>query len=167
MPTQESVQRRDLALVSACLIGIACRFDGQSCSVKELGDLAARGCVVPVCPEVMGGLLTPRLPAEVEAAYRGLDGNAVLDGQTRVLRSDGADVTAQFVAGAEAALALARHLGIRRAILKADSPSCGMGFIHEGRFAGTLVPGDGVTAALFKRAGMAIRTEKDLSGGEA
>ena len=159
-------QEHDLNLVSACLLGVACRFDGQSCPAPELHDLATKGKVVAICPEVAGGLPCPRLPAEIEEASAGLDGHAVLDGRTRVVRSDGIDVTAQFVKGAQAALALARQLGIRRAILKANSPSCGAGRTHDGRFAGKLVPGDGVTAALLKRSGIQVITEMDLSGGD-
>ena len=151
-----------LSLVSACLLGVACRFDGQSCPAPELNALATRGRVIAICPEVAGGLPTPRLPAEIEDAYAGLDGHAVLDGRTRVIRCDGHDVTAEFVQGAQAALALARGLGIRRAIFKSDSPSCGAGSIHEGRFAGGLVPGDGVTTALLRRNGIEVVTEKDL-----
>ena len=160
-------QQPNLNLVSACLLGVACRFDGQSCPVPELNDLAAMGLVVPICPEVLGGLPTPRLPSEIEDAYAGLDGGSVLDGLTRVVRSDGVDVTAQFVKGAQATLTLARQLGIERAILKADSPSCGVGRIHDGRFEGKLVAGDGVTAALLKRHGILVVTEADLAGREA
>ena len=158
-----------LILVSACLLGVDCRFDAQSCPEVTLRKLAAQGRVVPFCPEVFGGLPTPRRPAEIEKAHAGLDGSAVLEGQTRVVTSDGSDVTAHFVAGATGALALARHLGIRQAILKSHSPSCGVGQIHEGRFAGTLVPGDGVRAALLKGAGIQVTTERDMpsSGSRA
>ena len=149
-------QEHDLNLVSACLLGVACRFDGQSCPAPEVGDLATRGKLVAIRPEVAGGLPVPRLPAEIEKAAAGLDGGAVLEGRTRIVRSDGVDVTPEFIKGAEAALALARRLGIGRAILKADSPSCGMGRIHEGSFEGKLVPGDGVTAALLKRSGIQV-----------
>ena len=158
------VAQPELNLVSACLLGVACRFDGKSCPVPELNDVVTRGLAVPICPEVAGGLPTPRLPAEIEKAAAGLDGGAVLEGQTRVLRRDGIDVTPQFIKGAEAALALARRLCIGRAILKADSPSCGVGSIHEGRFEGRLVPGDGVTAALLKRNGIQVITEADIGG---
>jgi uncharacterized protein YbbK (DUF523 family) len=157
---------QDLILASACLLGVPCRYDGASCPERELLVLAARGRVVPICPEVAGSLNTPRLPAEIEGAFAGLDGNAVLRGQTRVLHGDGTDVTAQFLRGARIALRLAQRLGISRAVLKAGSPSCGVGGIHEGRFAGTLVPGDGVTAALLKGAGFQVITEQDLSGGD-
>ncbi len=155
----------ELNLVSACLLGVACRYDGQSYPAPELTDLATRGEVVAICPEVAGGLPTPRLPAEIEGASAGLDGYAVLDGRTRVMRNDGFDVTAEFMQGAEAALALARQLGVRRAILKSDSPSCGAGRIHEGKFSGKLVPGDGVTTALLRRNGIEVINEIDLSGG--
>jgi len=158
------VPQPKLYLVSACLLGVACRFDGQSCPVPELYDMVTKGLAVPICPEVAGGLPTPRLPAEIEKADAGLDGGAVLEGRTRVVRSDGADVTPQFIKGAEAALALAQRLGIGRAILKTDSPSCGAGRIHEGRFEGKLVPGDGVTAALLKRNGIQVTTETELRG---
>jgi uncharacterized protein YbbK (DUF523 family) len=166
MTAAQENHEHDLNLVSACLLGVACRFDGQSCPVPELNDLAARGKVVVICPEVAGGLPTPRLPAEIEGAFAGLDGYAVLDGRTRVVRSDGRDVTTQYVRGAQAALALARQLGIQRAILKSDSPSCGAGRIHEGKFAGKLVPGDGVTTALLRRNGIEVISETDLSGGK-
>ena len=159
-------QEHDLNLVSACLLGVDCRYDGQSCPAPEVANLATKGKVVTICPEVAGGLPTPRLPAEIEKATASLDGHAVLKGRTRVVRSDGVDVTAQFVKGAQAALTLARQLGIRRAILKARSPSCGAGRIYDGNFAGKLVPGDGVTAALLKRSGIQVITEIDLEGGD-
>jgi uncharacterized protein YbbK (DUF523 family) len=158
------VPQPELYLVSACLLGVACRFDGKSNPVPELNDVVTKGLAVPICPEVAGGLPTPRLPAEIEKAAAGLDGGAVIEGRTRIVRSDGVDVTPQFIKGAEAALALARRLGIGRAILKADSPSCGAGRIHEGRFEGKLVPGDGVTAALLKLNGIQVTTERDLRG---
>jgi len=166
MTTERPSPEHDLRLVSACLLGVACRYDGQSCPAPELIDLATKGKAIAICPEVAGGLPIPRLPAEIEAASAGLDGHAVLDGRARVVRRDGVDVTAQYVQGAQAALALARKLGIRRAILKANSPSCGAGSIHEGKFAGELVPGEGVTAALLRRSGIEVMTEADLSGGD-
>ena len=164
--TEQKEQQHDLTLVSACLLGVACRFDGQSCPSEKLTALATRGEVVPICPEVAGGLPTPRLPAEIAEAFAGLDGHAVWDGRTRVLRSDGVDLTEHFITGAQAALALAQKLGIRRAILKANSPSCGTGSVHDGQFTGRLVPGDGVTAAVLKRNGIQLITDEALQGGE-
>jgi uncharacterized protein YbbK (DUF523 family) len=157
-------QEPALILVSACLLGVNCRFDGGSNPEPGLRDLAALGRLIPICPEVAGGLPIPRPPAEIEDAQAGLDGRAVLRGETRVVSIEGADLTAGFVAGAQAALTLAEGLGIRQAILKSRSPSCGVGQTHDGRFEGRLVPGDGVTAALLKRAGIQVMTETDLGG---
>jgi uncharacterized protein YbbK (DUF523 family) len=159
-------QVHDLTLVSACLLGVACRYDGKSNPAPELRDPATEGKVITICPEVAGGLPTPRLPMEIENAYSGLDGHAVLDGRTRVLRSDGVDVTAQFIKGAQAALTLARKLGIRQAILATPSPTCGAGLTYDGKFTGELVPGDGVTAALLNRNGIRVISPTDLSGGD-
>jgi uncharacterized protein YbbK (DUF523 family) len=155
-----------IVLVSACLLGIACRYDGGSRPVTGLCDLATQGVLLPICPEVIGGLTTPRAPAEIEGADAGLDGHAVLDGKSRVTYADGADVTAQFVTGAEVALAAVQRLGIRKAVLKAHSPSCGSGLIPSGNFDGRRVAGDGVTAALLMRAGVRVVSETDLPGGE-
>jgi uncharacterized protein YbbK (DUF523 family) len=121
------------------------------------------GQVVPFCPEIAGGLTLPRPPAEIEGAHAGLDGHAVLDGRTRVVCRDGSDVTAQFLKGAQGAVAVARQMGIQRAILKSNSPSCGVGCTHDGRFSGVLVPGDGVAAALLQAAGITVFTERDLA----
>jgi uncharacterized protein YbbK (DUF523 family) len=159
-------ENQEMILVSACLLGIACRYDGRSFPAASLRDMGAQGHLLPICPEVAGGLTTPRSPAEIEGAHGGLDGHAVLDGRSRVIGVDGADVTSEFVAGAEAALALVQRMGIRRAILKAGSPSCGAGRIANGTFDGTSVPGDGVAAALLKRAEIQVITEEDLVGGE-
>ncbi len=117
---------------------------------------------MPFCPEAEGGLPTPRLPSEIEGAWTGLGGVDVLARRTRVLRRDGADVTAHFVVGAWAAAGLAHDLGIRWAILKSRSPSCGVGAIYDGRFRGSLVLGDGVTAALLRRMGLRVISELSL-----
>ena len=164
MLAQPPSRRRDRILVSACLVGVPCRYDGRSCPQPELCSLLARGQAVAICPEVAGGLSTPRLPAEIEGAGAGLDGHDVLAGRTRVLRSDGLDVSAQFLAGAHAALDLVQDLGIRQAVLKAHSPSCGVGAIYDGLFSGRLVAGDGVTAALLKRVGVEVVSEIDWKG---
>ena len=163
---EQKDQEHALILVSACLLGVACRYDGRTCPDAKLNALATQGKLVPFCPEVAGGLPTPRLPAEIAGAFDGLDGHAVLDGQTGVQRIGGADVTEPFLAGAQAALALVKRLGIQQAILKANSPSCGVDRTHDGRFSGSLVPGDGVTAALLKRNGIEVITEDALPGGK-
>jgi uncharacterized protein YbbK (DUF523 family) len=138
-------------LVSACLLGRACRYDGASKPAPGLAG-ALGAAAVAVCPEELGGLGTPRPAAEL----RGGDGCAVLDGRARVRRvADGSDVTQAFIAGAEAALAAAP--GARRAVLKARSPSCGCG---RAWIDGALRAGDGVFAALLKRRGIAVETDE-------
>ena len=137
-------------LVSACLLGRACRYDGRSNPDDRLQrTLATEGLrAVPFCPEEEGGLGTPRPPAWL----RGSAG-AVLDGEERVVTSAGADVTSAFVQGAERALAECRRQGIRRAFLKERSPSCGVCRTHVD---GECVAGRGITAELLARNGIAI-----------
>ncbi|EYT82291.1 hypothetical protein CF54_14220 [Streptomyces sp. Tu 6176] len=140
-------------LVSACLRGVPCRFDGRHKASAALAEAVAGREVVPFCPEVAGGLATPRRPAELV----GGDGHDVLDGTARIVDDTGQDVTEQFVAGARRALAVARRTGCGEALLMPRSPSCGRGTVHDGSFTGELVPGDGVTAALLERAGITVR----------
>ncbi|MEV4436561.1 DUF523 domain-containing protein [Streptomyces sp. NPDC049585] len=140
-------------LVSACLRGVPCRFDGKHKASPEVEDFVAGRTVVPFCPEVAGGLVTPRRPAELV----GGDGYDVLDGTARVVEDTGRDVTAEFLDGARRALAAARNGGCTEALLMPRSPSCGRGAVYDGSFAGRLVPGDGVTAALLQRNGIAVR----------
>jgi uncharacterized protein YbbK (DUF523 family) len=136
-------------LVSACLIGRYCRYDGRTNRDRVLEqELAARGeQAVPFCPEEQGGLATPRAAAWIERESAA----AVLDGRDRVITDGGRDVTAEFIAGAQGALALCRTQGIQRAYLKARSPSCGTCQTHIG---GALSQGPGVTAAQLQRAGI-------------
>ena len=137
-----------MILVSACLLGCACRYDGKSKPHPLAVELARRGLAVPVCPEQLGGLPTPREPSERRA--------------DAVVTKSGADVTAQFRRGAEQALHLARLYGCKAAVLKERSPSCGSGEVYDGTFSGRLTPGDGVTAALLKANGIAVYGESDL-----
>ncbi|MDX1509786.1 MAG: DUF523 domain-containing protein [Nitriliruptorales bacterium] len=145
--------------MSACLAGRACTHRGGDNAVEDLLPLAAEA--VLVCPEVEGGLGTPRPAAEIV----GGDGHDVLDGRARVLTVDGEDVTDQFVRGAEVAVAAARAAGVAQAILKSRSPSCGCGGTYDGTFTHTLVTGDGVAAAALRRAGIEVRTEEDHHDG--
>ncbi|WP_424886901.1 DUF523 domain-containing protein [Streptomyces sp. XH2] len=140
-------------LVSACLRGVPCRFDGQHKASSEINETLDGHDVVSFCPEVAGGLTTPRRPAELS----GGDGHDVLDGTARVVEDTGRDVTAEFVDGARRALAAAQHAGCTEALLMPRSPSCGRGAVYDGSFTGELVPGDGVTAALLSRNGIAVR----------
>ncbi len=141
-----------MILVSACLCGIHCRYDGSAKPDAELVELLQSGRVVPVCPEQLGGLATPRLSAEIV----GGDGAAVLAGNASVVSTAGDDVTAAFIKGATQTLQLARICRAERAILKANSPSCGCGAIYDGTFSGVLNAGDGVTAALLKQHGIPV-----------
>lgn len=141
-------------LVSACLAGVRCRYDGEACADPEVVRLVREGRALPVCPEQLGGLSTPRSAAEV----RGGDGQDVLAGRARVVTREGQDVTDAFLRGARETLRLARLAGSQRAILKARSPSCGLGQIRDGSFQGGLRQGDGVAAALLKREGIEVRT---------
>ncbi len=138
--------------VSACLAGICCRYDGGMKKNEALSAMFERGEAIAICPECLGGLCTPRPPAELV----GGSGDAVLDGRARVLTRDGQDVTGQFIAGAEAALAAIREAGITKCVLKSASPSCGIGRIYDGSFSGKLIAGDGVAAALLRRNGIEL-----------
>ncbi|MEU1388659.1 MULTISPECIES: DUF523 domain-containing protein [unclassified Nonomuraea] len=148
-------------LVSACLMGRRVRYDGGAKTSADalLAGWRAEGRLVVFCPEVTGGLPVPRPAAEIEG---GAGGAAVLSGDARVLASDGSDVTAEFVAGARAALAAARSAGVRLAVLKEGSPSCGALAIHDGTFGGRRVPGQGVTTALLEAHGVRVFTEDQL-----
>ncbi|RNB52876.1 DUF523 domain-containing protein [Brevibacillus gelatini] len=145
-----------MKVISACLIGCECRYDQKSCLDEGLEQLLRDGKVIPVCPEQLGGLPTPRPPAEIV----GGDGNDVLDGRAKVIDRTGRDVTAEFLAGAYQALRLAKTVGATSAILKENSPSCGSSFVYDGHFAGKKVPGAGVTAALFRRHGIEVKSEQ-------
>ncbi len=135
-------------LISACLLGLPCRYDGGAKRLEGIGALLERHECVPVCPEQLGGLPTPRPPAECR--------------EGRVFTREGADVTAEFERGAQAALELARLFGCEAALLKERSPSCGCGVIHDGSFSGGLTAGDGVTAVLLKVKGIPVYGESRL-----
>lgn len=138
------------ALISACLLGVNCRYDGKNNKLPEekLAKLMEEYELIPVCAEVYGGLTTPRVPSERR------DGG--------VYSKVGTDVTGEFSRGAEAVLYLARLYGAELAILKENSPSCGSGTIYDGTFSGTLTEGDGVTAELLKNHGIAVIGEKKI-----
>ncbi|HSC83912.1 MAG TPA: DUF523 domain-containing protein [Pseudomonas sp.] len=151
-------------LVSRCLLGHKVRYDGGSHGPFDLlQHWQDEGRIIALCPEVAGGLPTPRPPAEIP----GGQGAQVLDGTRPVLTNNGAEVTAAFVAGAETALRLVRQHGLRVAVLKARSPSCGNSHNYDGSFSGQLVAGEGVTAALLRRAGVRVFNESQLAEAAA
>lgn len=138
-------------LISACLMGINCRYNGKSEIIKELEELKNKYNLIPVCPEIYGGLKTPRDPAE-----------RVND---MVLTKNGEDVTGNYRKGAEEILKLAKFYDCKYAILKERSPSCGYGKIYDGTFSKSLINGNGVTADLLSKNGVKIIGEsriKDL-----
>ncbi|MDQ4142161.1 MAG: DUF523 domain-containing protein [Actinomycetota bacterium] len=145
-------------LVSACLAGRACRYDGSDNREGRLSELIEQGRAVLVCPEEEGGLGTPRPPAEIV----GGDGHDVVEGRARVVTRQGRDVTEEYLAGARLALDRARAAGARAAVLKSRSPSCGKGCIYDGSFSRTKRAGDGVTTALLEANGIKVVTEEDI-----
>ena len=142
-----------MIIVSACLLGLKCRWDGhiypQEKQLMHLSDLIA------VCPEQLGGLATPREPAQI------IDGNGfdVLNNRARVINVSGIDVTCEFIRGAKAVLRIARQYNVDRVILKERSPSCGVHHIYRGK---TLVAGMGVTCALLLREGFAVLSSEEI-----
>ncbi len=151
-------------LVSRCLLGQRVRYDGGAHGPFSLLERwQQEGRIVPLCPEVAGGLPTPRAPAEIA----GGQGAQVLDGRLPVLTLEGEDVTAAFIDGAQQALALVAQHGICMALLKARSPSCGNRENYDGSFSGTRVAGEGVTAAALRRAGVQVFSEEELTAAEA
>jgi len=137
-----------MKIVSACLAGINCRWDGESRHCQKVIELVKQGKAIPVCPEQLGGLPTPRIPQEQK--------------ENKVFRKDGVEVTTQFEKGAQKALKIALLANCDEAILKSKSPSCGSGKIYDGTFSGKLIDGDGVFAKLLKENNIKVVTENDL-----
>lgn len=129
-------------IVSACLAGVPCRYDGNATPSARVLDLVRQGLALPVCPEQFGGLATPRPPCELL--------------EERVITRDGQDLTAHFRNGAAEAVRLAQLAGCTEAILKSRSPSCGCGYIYDGHFSGTLVEGSGIFAKALLEAGITV-----------
>jgi uncharacterized protein YbbK (DUF523 family) len=140
---------------------VECNHEGRGSPRAIVDELAEHYRLVPVCPEVLGGLPTPRAAAELQ----GGDGADVVagTGDARVVNIDGVDVTAAYRRGAESAVVLAKSVGARRAVLKARSPSCGSSTVYDGSFSRRLVPGRGVTAAALAAAGLEVGSEEDAA----
>ncbi len=135
-------------LISACLIGVGCRYDGGRVKKIDVEALKKRYNLIPVCPEILGGLSTPRTPSERCGE--------------RVMMKDGKDVTENFKRGAEEAYEIAKILGVDIALLKERSPSCGTGQIYDGSFTGALTSGDGVSAEYLKAHGITVFGESEI-----
>ncbi len=137
-------------LISACLLGYCCRFDGSNNGpMEDLILLKRKYHLIPICPEQLGGLTTPRLPAERLG--------------DRVVNSEGADITEQYDRGAKESLRLARLFGCKYAILKSRSPSCGVGEIYDGTFTHTVVQRSGTTAQLLQENGITVLDETQVA----
>ncbi len=147
-----------LWLVSACLLGKHCRYDGGHKRNEAIVTLAKQQKLIPVCPEESGGLPIPRPPSEI----KGGDGADVLAGKARVVNKLGEDVTPQFIKGANEVLKIAQAQNVKKAILKSRSPSCGCGEIYDGTFSGKTRKGDGVTTALLKQHGVEVVGENEV-----
>ncbi len=138
---------KENVLVSACLLGEKCRYDGKSKEYSEISCLKEKYNLIPVCPEVLGGLETPRTPCEIQNG--------------RVISKDGQDKTAEYEKGAKTALEIALKNNCKTAVLKAKSPSCGKGKIYDGSFSKVLTDGNGVTADLLIKNNITVLTEKE------
>lgn len=137
-----------MKLCSACLLGIKCRYNGKSTLNKKVVELLKTELLIPVCPEQLGGLPTPRERAEIIG--------------DKVITKSGKDVTEKFKRGARETLKIAKLLGVKEAILKQGSPSCGCDRIYDGSFSGKTIKGEGITAALLKKHGVKVITEENL-----
>lgn len=146
-----------MILVSACLAGLCCRYDGGTKKIPLIEKLVDEGKALAICPEQLGELPIPRQRAEIKEG----SGEDVLAGKAEVYTQGGDKVTKDFLLGAKRVLALAQELGVKEVIFKAKSPSCGYGVIYKGDFSGKLVAGNGVTSALLAQHGIKILTEED------
>jgi len=148
-----------MKLVSACLLGMKCNWSGDDKYRNERAiELSEVEPLIPVCPEQLGGLSTPRAPQEIQ----GGTGEDVLNGKCKVMNKDEKDVTGQFIRGAEETLKIAKQLKAKEFVAKSGSPSCGFGQIYDGSFSSRLIDGNGVTTALLRRSGIKIIAEEDL-----
>jgi uncharacterized protein YbbK (DUF523 family) len=137
-----------MIVVSECLLGINCKYNGENNACKSLINLSKKGCVIPVCPEQLGGLPTPRIPAEIIGS--------------KVFNKMGKDVTNNFIKGADEAMKLVNLVKPKFIVLKANSPSCGYKKIYDGNFCGQIVDGNGIFAQKLIDKNYNIITEKDL-----
>jgi len=147
-----------MKLISACLLGVKCRWNGKDNRNEKALELVKKEILVPVCPEQLGGLSTPRTRQEIQ----GGEGKDVLAKRAKVINDDGDDVTEQFIKGAEETLKIALIYQVKEFIGKSFSPSCSGSKIYDGTFSGKLLNGRGITAELLMRNGIIIREEEDL-----
>ena len=142
-----------MIIISACLVGVNCRYNGLSVENKELLHLINSGKAIAICPEVLGNLPIPRDPCEIQT----------INGELKVISKSGRDCTAEFRDGAERTLNICNAANAKYAILKANSPSCGFGKIYDGTFTSTIIDGNGITANLLSSNGIAVFNENNYS----
>lgn len=147
-----------MILVSACLCGVNCKYNAQNNYNEKIYSLLEKGEAIPVCPEQLGGLTTPRACAEI----LGGEGKDVLLNKAKVMNKDNMDITGSFIKGAMETLKIAKALKVEKAILKSNSPSCGRGAIYDGSFSNKKIKGNGVTAELLSQEGIEVITEEDI-----
>lgn len=152
------MEEKHCIAVSACLLGLNCKYNGKNNRHEELLSYLEGKRVIPVCPECYGGLPIPRQPAEIA----GGDGHDVLSGKAKVLSKDGKDLTESFLRGADNMVKVCQMLSVSEAILKENSPSCGVTHVYDGSFSGTKNEGQGVFSARLSELGVALRSEKDF-----
>ena len=138
--------KKEKILVSACLLGVNCKYNGGNNASEEVDEFLKDYEIIPICPEIMGGLTTPRVAAEQKG--------------DKVITKEGKDVTEQYKKGAEECLFLAKKYDVKKSLLKLKSPSCGVGQIYDGTFSHTLINKNGITAQLFLENGIEIITIK-------
>ena len=141
-----------MILVSGCLLGLNCKYNGGNNYNEKVFNLVKEGKAIPVCPEQLGGLPTPRIPAEIR----------VVDGQRRVFNAEGVDVTEQFYKGSTNVLELAKKLNIKTCVLKSKSPTCGYGKIYNGNFEGQLIDGNGILTQMLLDNGIEVINSDDI-----
>ncbi|MEN1761010.1 DUF523 domain-containing protein [Anoxynatronum sibiricum] len=144
--------------ISACLMGVPCRYNGTAANCLGLHLLSADHPLMVFCPEVMGGLPTPREPAEIQNGT----GADVLSGQAFIINSKGADVTQLYLSGSQKVLAVLKSRDVQAVILKENSPSCGLYHIHDGEFSGRLIEGSGVLTQLLKNHDIQVFNENQI-----
>lgn len=141
-----------MILVSACLVGINCKYNGKNNYNEKILDLVRSGKAIPLCPEQLGGLSTPRVPCEIK----------FIAGKRYVFNKDGLDVTEMFNKGAEEVLVFVKKMNIKKAILKSKSPSCGVGKIYDGTFSNNLIDGNGILAEMLVSSGVEVISSEEF-----
>ncbi len=143
-------------LVSACLCGVNCKYNGSNNLNNDCLNLLIDNKAILVCPEQLGGLTTPRKPSEIK------ENNEKID-KKKVMTKDGGDVSENFIKGAKETLRIAKLSNVHTAILKEGSPSCGCNFIYDGKFSGNKIKGEGVTCSILRKAGIRVFSDEEYS----